>query len=244
AFVFCERFVLADEQTRLRMAEAVNALFYVADHEHIAAFTADRPDDRLLHQVDVLILINQYFFEFVLIILGDSGRNDFTFVRTRFGQNGKRKMFQIVEIDDGTLTLDRLETFFKLQNEVNQVLDDRIQFFHIGSMLRQTAPKEALFQAVPLFAECVADFFDRLFFRFVTFNPFRREVFKFRVRHKRLQIIPRIDPFQRFVDQLPVRFERIKIMIWTVRFTGDLHRSFDSFFESVQLYIYFLFQQL
>ena len=53
-------------------AETVNALLHIADHEHIilpAAHPRHTVQDRLLHQVAVLVLIDHYLIKLFLIFL-------------------------------------------------------------------------------------------------------------------------------------------------------------------------------
>ena len=81
-------------------AETVNALLHVADHEHIilpAAYPRHTVQNRLLHQVAVLVLIDHYFVKLLLIFLRCRRRHQLSLFF--LCEDGQGELLHIAEID-------------------------------------------------------------------------------------------------------------------------------------------------
>ena len=100
--------MLLEEELRIGKAEAIDALLDIADREEIV-LAHDEREDRLLHAVRILILVDHDFL--VLFVQGESlCRGAQLPCRcSSIAQHSEREMLQVVEIHDAALLLRCLE---------------------------------------------------------------------------------------------------------------------------------------
>ena len=110
--------LLLEEELRVGKAKAIYALLDVADGEEVV-ITRDERENRLLHAVRVLILVNHDFL--ILFAQGERLRRGakLSLRRILVAEDGEREMLQVVEIDDAALLLRRLKRGSEILDDID-----------------------------------------------------------------------------------------------------------------------------
>ena len=110
--------LLLEEELRVGKTKAIDALLDVADGKEVV-ITRDEGENRLLHAVRVLILVNHDFL--ILLAQGERLRRGakLSLRRILVAEDGEREMLQVVEIDDAALLLRRLKRGGEILDDID-----------------------------------------------------------------------------------------------------------------------------
>ena len=110
--------LLLEEELRVGKTEAIDALLDVADGKEVV-ITRDEGENRFLHAVRVLILVNHDFL--ILLAQGERLRRGakLSLRRILVAEDGEREMLQVVEIDDAALLLRRLKRGSEILDDID-----------------------------------------------------------------------------------------------------------------------------